>query len=397
MNTIETSFNLVKKRTAKVLFFVSIFFVVIVTFCWFGVALNNQFIEIPGLVLFLVINLITGNDDIGQLSIISLVVSGVAFLLARFLYKSSTQTTLNITMLGPSGVGKTSLLAAIYHQFAQITNLQIKSEDKTKVLLDNRLNELKSEVKKETIRCGGGVPPTAMIPPKFLFDIGLSPSYWKITFQDYPGEFIELAQQNIKKVESFLKESTAVLLAIDTPSLMERGGQWHDKINKPDLIKKLFTDAYQDIDSPRLVILAPVKCEKYVQNERDAKELLRSVKEKYENLLSLFRQGTLESKVAVVITPVQTVGSVIFSRIDIDTETNEPIFEFRKYAGDGSYSPKDCDQPLRYLFQFLHKNYPRDPLFTKNSKLQASVVDIANGCKRNTGGFEVVQGAGLLF
>lgn len=380
MNIIDTGLRLLKKGTGGFLFLVSFCLVIIVILGSFD-------------------STITTGDKV-VIAIPFLLASFLIFLLARLLYKSATQTTwnipmpMNIPMLGPSGVGKTSLLAAIYDQFDKITNLQIKPEDKSKTILDNRLEELKSLVKKETIIARGGVAPTAMTPPKFLFDIGLSSSYWKIAFQDYPGEFIELAKEDIKKVESFLKESTAVLLAIDTPSLMEREGKWHDEINKPDLIRKLFKDAYQNLDSPRLVILAPVKCEKYVQNEKDARELLKCVKEKYENLLSLFRQGTLENKVAVVITPVQTVGSVIFSRID--TENGKPIFHFHKSTGDGSYSPKDCDQPLRYLFRFLLKNYPRDPLFMKNSELKASVVDIATGCKNNTGGFEVVQGTGLL-
>ena len=379
MNIIDTGLRLLKKGTGGFLFLISFCLVIFVIPGWFD-------------------STITTGDKV-VITIPFLLASFLIFLLARFLYKSSTQTTLNIPMpmnipmLGPSGVGKTSLLAAIYDQFDKITNLQIKSEDESKKILDNRLEELKSLVKQETIKASGGIYPTGVVPPKFLFDIGLSSSYWKIAFQDYPGEFIQ-DSKNITKVEIFLKESTAVLLAIDTPSLMEREGKWHDEINKPDLIRKLFKDAYQNLDSPRLVILALVKCEKYVRNEKDAKKLLECVKQKYENLLSLFRQGTLENKIAVVITPVQTVGSVIFSRID--TENGKPIFHFHKSTGDGSYSPKDCDQPLRYLFRFLLKNYPRDPLFTKNSELKTSVVNIATGCKNNTGGFEVVQGAGLL-
>jgi GTPase SAR1 family protein len=322
--------------------------------------------------------------------------------------KIAPMQTLKITMLGSSGVGKTSLLSAIYDQFDQIigqTNLQLTPDDNSTTILEHRLTELKSLVG-NSIRARGGIQGTVS-PRSFFFDLGktgVSPSV-QLHFQDYPGGYIEsgATPEQLKFVESFIRESAAVLIAIDTPALMELDGQWHETINKPQIVRNLFKEAYQNLDSPRLVILVPVKCEKYVQNDRDASELLRRIREKYARLLDFFSADALIPNVAVVVTPVQTVGSVIFSRIEVKDDV--PYFYFRKPDPDDSYQPRDSEQPLRYLLRFLlrlHIEKRRVPIinpilsfFGRDVALKEAVREFANGCK-NTGGFSVLQGATLL-
>jgi GTPase SAR1 family protein len=54
---------------------------------------------------------------------------------------------LKITMLGARGVGKTSILTALYDQFASTigkVDLQLTADDETMNLLDNRLGQLKA-------------------------------------------------------------------------------------------------------------------------------------------------------------------------------------------------------------------------------------------------------------
>src|SRR5436853_4574686 len=85
--------------------------------------------------------------------------------------KIAPTQTLKITMLGSSGVGKTSLLAAIYDQFDQIigqTNLQLTPDDNSRTILENRLTELKSLVG-NSIRARGGIQGTVS-PRSFFFD-----------------------------------------------------------------------------------------------------------------------------------------------------------------------------------------------------------------------------------
>jgi hypothetical protein len=329
-----------------------------------------------------------------------------------FTGKSDSIPTLKVTMLGSSGVGKTSLLAAIYDQFDQVIggiNLQIKPTDgESKIRIEKRLQELKNLVG-DSIRVRGGVQGDTgdLNTRSFLFDLGkiaVSPSL-RLQFQDYPGNFIGLDAHSdqIKAVENFIKESAAVLIAIDTPALMEQKGKWHEDLNQPTRIRGLFKQAYQNLDSPRLVILAPVKCESYTQNDRDASKLLECVKEKYSTLLEYFNSDALSTKVAVVVTPVQTVGSVFFS--SIENHDGEPYFRFIKRDFNSLYQPRDSEQPLRYLLRFLLRLYiekRRIPiissildLFGKDAAFKQAVLEFTGNCK-STSGFAVIQGANLL-
>lgn len=329
--------------------------------------------------------------------------------------KGTPKHVLKITMLGPTGVGKTSLLAAMYRHFEEtigLTNLQLRPDRTSSALLQQRLEELQSLVG-ETIRVREGVLFTNS-PRSFLFDLGkkgAAPSV-QLQFQDYPGNYIEYNQNTpglVESVENFIRESVAVIIAIDAPALMEPNqqgqwkGQWHEQINKPLTITTLFKKAYENLDSPKLVILAPVKCEKYLQNERDTNELLNRLRDKYASLLQFLKCDDLLPNVAVVVTPVQTVGSVVFSYIKV--EDGEPRFYFKKPDPDLRYSPRDSEQPLRYLLRFLlriHFQQQRWPIFNflrrwfeQDKAVKEAVDEFAKGCK-NTGGFSVLQGANLL-
>lgn len=319
---------------------------------------------------------------------------------------------LQITMLGPTGVGKTTLLTAMYEQFESNigqTNLQLTPDDESSAILQDRLVELKSLLDVFEARGRMGIQGTeALAGPESLrsFAFGLGKKGEKpsleLCFRDYPGGYHEAkASPDEKKfIKELLSECAAVLIAIDAPALMEQNGKYHEKINRPQQMKDLFNSAYQDLDSPRLVIFAPTKCEKYLRNEASAKELTERVRQGYDNLLNHFNSEKLNPWITSVITPVQTVGSVVFSRMEVD-DWNNPHFYFRKVRHDAQYSPQDSEQPLRYLLRFLLKihldrrswgtfNFIRDWLGLDNY-LKKAVDEFARGCKTG-GGFAVIKG-----
>jgi hypothetical protein len=318
-----------------------------------------------------------------------------------------------ITMLGPSGVGKTTLLTAIYEQFESNigkTNLQLTPDEESSAILQERLVELKTLL--DDFEATGGIQGTEGEPEElrsFIFGLGQKgqkPSL-QLHFQDYPGGYHAAKATPEKKqfVKSLLTDCVAVLIAIDAPALMEQNGKWHEFINRPQQMTDLFKTAYQDLDSPRLVIFAPVKCEKYLQSKTSAKELLQRVKEGYSKLIDLFNSANLLPKVAAVVTPVQTVGSVVFSRIDTNNST--PHFRFRKISHDAVYNPQNSEQPLRYLLRFILKlhidtrsrnwglfSFLRDWL-GRDYHLKQAVSQFASECKTNNG-FALLQGEELL-
>ncbi len=315
---------------------------------------------------------------------------------------------LKVTMLGSTGVGKTSLLTAMYEQFASNigrTDLQLTPDDESSAILQQRLIELKSLL--DDFEARGGVRGTAGEPTdlrSFIFGLGRKgkPPSLQLNFRDYPGGY-HLATATPEKrqfVKDLLADCVAVLIAIDAPALMEVQGKWNELINRPQQITDLFKTAYQNLESPRLVIFAPVRCEKYMQNESLSLELVDRIKEEYQGLFSLFGSGALLPNIVAVITPVQTVGSVIFSRIEM--KDGYPHFRFRKVGHDARYNPKDSEQPLRYLLRFLLKlhlannrnwgffNFLRD-IFGMDTILVNAIQELSKGCK-STGGFTILQG-----
>ncbi|MBO0348866.1 hypothetical protein J0895_07085 [Phormidium pseudopriestleyi FRX01] len=287
--------------------------------------------------------------------------------------------TLNVAMLGARGVGKTSLLAAMYDQFENVSkDLQLVADAGTKSVLDKRLKELKSlegnNIKFRSPLLGGNDLRTF----KFEFgETGTAPSL-EINFYDYPGGWL-IDPTHLAKVQDLIYQSAAVLIPIDTPALMEKGGKYHEDLNHPTEINDVFKKVYKDLDSPRLVILTPVKCEKYIKN--NPSELFTRVKQGYRKLLNQFDSNNLASKVAVVIIPVQTIGSVELSYIEDDKTHNEPIFYFWKLQADSMYQPKNTEVPLRYLLRFLLKLH----LDNKPSSILTRIQHfLANNTGKNT-------------
>lgn len=260
---------------------------------------------------------------------------------------------LKVTMLGHRGVGKTSLLTAMYEQFDNTigeAGLQLTPDPESSALLQKRLGELKALLDdfEATGKLEGGETPQS-----FMFDLGQLgfPPSLQLIFQDFPGGYLDGKEEEF--VKKIMHESVAVLVAIDAPALMEANGKWNDLVNRPKQILNIFQRNYGDLKGPRLVILVPVRCEKYLQNEQDTNKLLHKIKDKYAGLLNFFSSENLLTKVACVVTPVQTVGTVVFSRVkEID---GKPHFYFRKISHDAEYSPEDSDQPLRYILSFVFK------------------------------------------
>lgn len=304
---------------------------------------------------------------------------------------------LNVIMMAPMGVGKTSLLAAMHEEFdSTFANAGLNTwVDDTvtlykiidcKYVLQNIDNRLKQEVTRSDIledpwsRDG------------FIFKIGSGGKpFMQIHFHDPSGEYYKPAATTAQKeyVKEQLRDCDAVVIAVDATALMEKKtgrvgsgevGPWHQEVNNPDRVTLLLKDAYTHIAKPRLIVFVPIKCETYMRNSADANSLVDHIQLGYSNLFSFLREDAQYSKVAIVITPVQTIGNVIYShREEVNKETK---FRYHKSPLNAPYAPKDGDQPLRYILRFLLNVY-RESKQLELEKAQKELERIAKEAAQN--------------
>lgn len=282
---------------------------------------------------------------------------------------------LKIIMVAPRGIGKTSLLAAMHEEFDKTfdqANLTTWTTDsKTLVAID----ECKQILRQIDPRLKTKVTPTPIQDDPwndegFMFEVGSgSKKFMRLRFTDPSGEYFKLGanQEQKEYVKQQLNECDAVVIPIDATALMQKKngkvkeyeiGDWHEEKNDPKRITALLKDAYTSLTVPRLIILAPIKCETYMRTPKDANDLLNHVKLGYHQLLEFFKSDDLFNKMAVVVTPVQTIGNVTFAYWTPDP--NQPgftKFEYYKTPINAPYAPQDGEQLIRYILRFLLNVY----------------------------------------
>lgn len=200
-----------------------------------------------------------------------------------------------------------------------------------------------------------------------------------INFIDIPGEWFINAEFE-SKVKDVLRSSQILLIAIDSPHLMEAEGKYHEIYNRAEVITEQIKQAFQGSLEPRMVLFVPMKCEKY-KNRGRMKELTDRVLEGYEELITYLTAAGDGRLYTVAISPCITMGGCEFLRfvlptdeegnyetdengeilpdISIDPATGHRIMNWRaqyRYLtdedGDHYYEPKDCEQPLLYLLTY---------------------------------------------
>ncbi|MEY3807491.1 MAG: hypothetical protein RI893_467 [Pseudomonadota bacterium] len=264
---------------------------------------------------------------------------------------------LHITMLGARGAGKTSLLASVYGQFEKHVKdlyLQLTPDFKTSSVLRDKLGELESALDDLIVSgpTGGGVMQT------FNFGIGIpfKTVNFKLIFRDYPGGWVK---DKPTEVISYIKKSDVIFWAIDTAALVENRGRFCEAINSIDTITDFFKRALKELpcDQKKLILLVPIKCEKYMRNTDDIKKLCLLIEDKWSEFLNLIKTNDpSEERFALAITPVQTLGNVQYAYTD-DSDADNPKFVFTRTSKNHPYQPKHVEQVLFYSLAFLVRRY----------------------------------------
>lgn len=267
----------------------------------------------------------------------------------------------SVSVLGVAKAGKTSCLVSMLDHFKkdffENIDLHFTMDSVSHKILTEQRGKLISSLDKGAIESSNGIRPTNEV-IKYTLKLGRKNSESEplmVEFTDYPGSWLNNGTDaDFANVKEFVAKAQVLIIPIDSAYLMEMNDD-----TQPDIIIEILKDVYAELSQPRLVILAPVKCEKYYfENDSDLNKayhkLLMKVQEKYENVLSFLTDKAIKKNISIVIIPMQTLGScklMYFS--EPENGVKNPVFVVTQR---GVFLPKNTDQPFLYLLSFILKN-----------------------------------------
>lgn len=264
---------------------------------------------------------------------------------------------LKVLMMGGQRVGKSSALAAIMDSFVTgAVCCLLTAKDKTVLEKKEGVEQASIKTKLEDVKrlLQDHVGMTILV------DSGKTNKQWDyrlelsipqknetmtIVFTDVNGEFFEGGTKEQTAIIELVKSYDVFIVAVDTPFMMEaRTGELVDSVvnNKYNCIDSIHTFLTQindnDGKNAKLVIFAPIKCEKWArENQLDI--VTQYVREDYETTLIALSKY---KRVQVEIIPIQTIGTVIF-------QEHREAYRFRWKKRQWVFFKKECQSSCAVL------------------------------------------------
>ena len=265
------------------------------------------------------------------------------------------------TMLGPSGSGKTSMLACMNRTFENVLSGTFYPDRRTLGVLDDAYENLKSEANNDRVQFNVHTLKGTEEISMFDFKIKGNKSTMPVRFYDFPGGYIERSanQSDYDEIVRIVKQSAAIIVAVDMPYLMEPENDRGKYIRQACIrdVELVIKDAIADSDNQdRLILLVPIKCEKYMSDHDSRWALKQAVKYAFSDTINMGRE-TYKDRIAIAIVPINTIGNVKFSRFKTAGErVTEQVF--MKLKGR-KFNPQYTDQPLRFAMSFLFEQFKK--------------------------------------
>ncbi len=295
---------------------------------------------------------------------------------------TTSSDPIRITFLGPTGVGKTSVLAAI----SEIMEKQIQ-EAKVKLTFGaTTWPRMKDAIDDLRERCFRPNMASTRNVTKVVYDLEVAPTVlngWisgvvvPIEIIDYPGEWLMGIPDRVKQVKETIGQASVVMIAIDAVGLMNSKDPDYYFVNSSNQVEQvtnILRESIADVESKerKLVMFVPIRSEPWMHTAEQQRSLTDRLKEVYADAIQMFAQPKLANRIALVIAPVCTLGIIEFLRygpirpkpiLDTDQEGRDIIpsgpispknYEayFHRVKPTKSPEPAYADQLLKYAMAF---------------------------------------------
>lgn len=311
----------------------------------------------------------------------------------------STDYTINILMMGGRRCGKTSVLASMQSCFESefgSSNLTINIDDPSTMLtLTNKMDDIRNYYNDN--KANDFQPDDSPTKGKPIYELSVNlkskpKGKIKFNFLDYPGDWIlpkedeTEEKRNLNNIRTLIEKSGVIIIAIDTPHLMEQThsdnpdalGIYNEKHNRCNMTCQMLKSYLDFTSQSKMILFVPLKCEKY-RNEGNMNLVKRKIKVAYKPLLDHINNEYNRQRCTVAITPIYTFGTAEFKRFERDENGKiiiDPVHKTPKYPMYGftsnalnAPSPKYCEQPLVYVLIYLLTiaKKSKDDTYKKNS------------------------------
>jgi GTPase SAR1 family protein len=254
-----------------------------------------------------------------------------------------------VAVAGPSRVGKTTLVTAILEDTRDMlstTPVSVVAAEKTAILVRKQRMELRRAIAAGVFDAAALGGTQVMSRYDLLLqadgDLGIEVPF---TILDYPGRWLNPenrtdidTQQQWAACEEHIKHSIMLLLPIDAAVLMEAESP-RQRAAVPDLLgiedvegiaENWAKSRLRAPDEPAVVILAPLKCEKYFDDNpgpgvsKEAERLSQEVAKIYHTVLQRIRRVTQGRDLRIVYAPIDTYGCIQLMEADWTENKDEP-------------------------------------------------------------------------
>lgn len=276
------------------------------------------------------------------------------------------------TILGPSGVGKTSLMATMYNSIDKLfknTSMSVMPSVESKTIINDAVNEMDNALKPNVTfePVPGGANPLDYV---FEIGYGLNPII-KCSFKDFPGGFMTQFPEKFKEiVEPWIKESTAMIIPVDASLIMRMVKNSNlkvdiSRIHEITQIENIVSNwaKQRKIQNEKaLLIIVPLRCETYLHGKTEEDRLKKCVIDLYQEVIKNLRTNCENSE--VYYCPVETYGCVEFQSCRWETDDKGkkiylPVFAVNK--ADPKREPKYSEEVFACLLKhFLEHKYGVD-------------------------------------